>query len=83
VSAPEVFRTNRAEKAAVKRKELVADGFVNPLEAARYLGIGKSWFYALLKAGAITHIRHGRRISVSKVALRQYAEQQLKLGRIA
>ena len=39
--------------------------------------------YDLLKAGAISHIRHGRRISISWAALHKYAEQQLKLGRIA
>lgn len=64
-------------------RELVEDGFAKPGEAARYLGIGRSWFYELIRANAISHVRHGRRISVSWRALKQYAASQMKLGRIA
>ena len=64
-------------------RELADDGFASPREAARFLAIGKDWMYELLRAGAISHVRHGRRISVSWRALKQYAASQIKLGRIA
>lgn len=65
------------------RKALVSEGFAKPSDAARYLGIGRRWLYELIRANAITHIRHGRRISISWAALHEYAASQLKIGRIA
>jgi excisionase family DNA binding protein len=65
------------------RKQLVEQGFAKPTEAARFLGIGRTWLYELIRADAISHIRHGRRISISWAALHEYAAQRIKLGKIA
>jgi len=69
-------------KASAQDLRLVVDGFAKPREAACFLDIGRDWLYGLVKAGALTHIRHGRRISIPWVVLREYAVLRLKRGRV-
>lgn len=64
-------------------RKLVADGFAKPREAAAFLGIGKDWIYELIRVGAITHMRHGRRISIPWAAIHEYAASRVKRGSLA
>ena len=64
-------------------RQVVAAGFAKPTEAAAFLGIGKTWIYDLIKAGSITHVRHGRRIVIPWSAVHEYAAQKLRYGKIA
>jgi len=69
--------------ASSSARSLVAGGFAKPKEAAAFLGLGKNWIYELIRVGALTHVRHGRRISIPWSAVHEYAATQLRHGRIA
>lgn len=43
--------------------------FLSPAELQAYLGLGRTTVYDLLNAGAIRHVRLGRRILIPKVAV--------------
>lgn len=57
--------------------------YANPTEAARFLGIGKTWVYDLIKHNAITHYRYGRSIRIPWDAIHAFQEQRRVRGRIA
>lgn len=52
--------------------------FVKPREAAEALGIGRTLFYRLLKAGVIPSCRVGKSIRISVAALKAWADAQAK-----
>lgn len=61
-------------------RRVIEDGFAKPTEAARFLGVGKTWVYELIRNGTLSHIRQGRRVSIPWIALREYAEALLQYG---
>lgn len=74
-------------KGPVKRpsaasRQMVAEGFAKPREAAAYLGVSLKWIYHLVRANGISHIRLGKRIVIPWGALHEYAATCLKRGSI-
>ena len=69
--------------ASARAAHKVADGFAKPKEAAAFLGVGIDWLYELVRTGSLSHMRHGRKISIPWSALREYAARKLQLGKIA
>jgi excisionase family DNA binding protein len=49
---------------------------VKPLEAAEALGMGRTVFYRLVKAGVIPSCRIGKSIRIPVSALKSWAERQ-------
>lgn len=76
-------RRPRRDAAPRAVRKLVENGFAKPREAAQYLGIGKKLTYGLIHDGTLSHVRHGRRISIPWESLREYAAQRLKPGSVA
>jgi excisionase family DNA binding protein len=72
-----------AAQPLARARKVVADGFAKPTEAARFLGVGKDWIYELIRKGDLSHVRHGRRISIPWSAVHEYAAQRLRHGSIA
>ena len=50
---------------------------LKPSEAAELVGLGRSTFYGLVKAGTIPSIRVGRSIRIPLAALRQWVSEQV------
>ncbi|MDP2999601.1 MAG: helix-turn-helix domain-containing protein [Bryobacterales bacterium] len=50
--------------------------FLKPAEAATAIGVGRTSFYKLVKAGVIPSCRVGKSIRISVSALRAWAEAQ-------
>lgn len=69
--------------ALTSTRKLVADGFAQPAEAARFLGISKAWMYVLIKSKAISHCRYGRHIVIPWHAVHEFAASHITRGRIA
>lgn len=65
------------------KARLVEEGFCTAKEAAAFLGVSRTRLYQLVKAGVLTCAFHGRHISVSRRALREYAAQCIVIGTIA
>jgi excisionase family DNA binding protein len=73
----------KSKPAPSESRKLVQNGFATPREAALFLRISLDYLYDLIRVGAISHLRHGRRISIPWDALREYAAHRLKPGKIA
>lgn len=69
--------------ARARKRHFDSEGFARPRDVAAYLGVGKMWVYELIRTGALTHIRHGKRISIPWKAVYEYAALRIKPGRIA
>jgi excisionase family DNA binding protein len=54
--------------------------FIKPREAAEAVGIGRTLFYRLVKAGVIPSCRVGKSIRIPVAALKAWAEAQAKKG---
>lgn len=52
--------------------------FLKPAEAAQAIGVGRTMFYRLVKAGVIPSCRVSKSIRISVAALRAWAEAQGK-----
>jgi excisionase family DNA binding protein len=72
-----------AAQPSAHARKLVAEGFAKPLEAATFLGIGKTWLYDLIRVGAISHVRFGRRICIPWASVHEYAAVRVRHGSIA
>ncbi len=47
--------------------------FLSVIEAARHIGVGRTYLYTLISSGAIRSVRTGRRRLVCTESLRQWA----------
>jgi excisionase family DNA binding protein len=56
---------------------------LKPKEAAEAVGVGKTLFYRLVKAGVIPSCRVGRSIRIPVAALKAWAEAQTKPQTVA
>lgn len=62
---------------------IVKDGFCKPREAAKYLHVSPRWLYELVRIGALSHVRHGRSITIPWAAVYAYAASRLNRGYVA
>jgi excisionase family DNA binding protein len=57
--------------------DLMADGLATVVEAARFLGIGKSKVHQLMTGGELAHVKFGSSRRLPWVALKQFAHGHL------
>lgn len=66
-----------------ERAELLADGCITVLEAAKFSGLGKSTLYELMDAGRLAYVRVGRARRIPKRELMRFLAGQLVPRRTA
>jgi len=66
-----------------ERAELLADGCITVLEAAKFSGLGKSTLYELMDAGRLAYVRVGRARRIPKRELVRFLAGQLVPRRTA
>lgn len=66
-----------------ERAELLADGCITVLEAAKFSGLGKSTLYELMDAGRLAYVRVGRARRIPKRELLRFLAGQLVPRRTA
>lgn len=64
-----------------QRKRLVGDGLVTVVEAAGFLGIGRSKTYDLMDKGLLPYVKIGKARRIPRRALVDYAARGLRSGR--
>lgn len=60
-----------------ERAELLADGCITVLEAAKFSGLGKSTLYELMDAGRLAYVRVGRARRIPRRELVRFLASQL------
>lgn len=58
-------------------KDLIADGFVEVVDAAKFLGVSRSKVYTLMDSAELVYAKFGRSRRIPKRALLEYAERCL------
>ena len=66
-----------------ERAELLADGCITVLEAAKFSGLGKTTLYELMDAGRLAYVRVGRARRIPKRELVRFLAGQLVPRRTA
>jgi len=66
-----------------ERAELLADGCITVLEAAKFSGLGKTTLYELMDAGRLAYVRVGRARRIPKRELMRFLAGQLVPRRTA
>lgn len=65
------------------RRRLISKGYATVQEAMVFLGLKQTQTYDLVKSNTLSHAIHGGRIVIPWVALEDYADQSLVVGRVA
>jgi len=66
-----------------ERAELLADGCITVLEAAKFSGLGKTTLYGLMETGRLAYVRVGRARRIPKRELIRFLAEQLVPRRTA
>lgn len=70
-------------KPSAARVRVVTGGLATPKEACTYLRVGRNWLYGLMRSGALSYVRYGKRYAIPWSALHEYAATKLRPGKIA
>jgi excisionase family DNA binding protein len=60
--------------------ELLSDGSMSVLDAAKFLGVGRSYLYNAMERGELRYVRLGRRRLIPKRELVRFAAENLTGG---
>ena len=72
--------TARSDVLEDSRRELLADGCITVVEAAKFLSLGKSTLYEAMDRGELAYVRIGRARRIPRRAVVAFAEARLTGG---